>query len=62
MSLHQLLEKNGALSEDMEYVDDAKLMIYRMNNLSEEVRERFVSNVVFVVDYLNEGTFDRRKG
>ena len=62
LSLHQLLEKNGALSEDMEYVDDAKLMIYRMNNLSEEVRERFVSDVGFVADYLNEGSFDRRKG
>ena len=62
LSLHQLLEKNGALSEDIEYVDDAKLMIYRMNNLSEEVRERFVSDVGFVADYLNEGSFDRRKG
>ncbi len=62
LSLHQLLEKNGALSEDMEYVDDAKLLIYRMNNLPVEVRERFVSDVGFVADYLNEGNFDRRKG
>lgn len=62
LSLHQLLAKNGALPEDIKYVDDAKLMIYRMNNLSEEVRGRFVSDIGFVADYLNEGSFDRRKG
>lgn len=34
---------------------------WHMNNLSEEIRKRFTSDMGFVVDYLNEGSFERRK-
>ena len=43
-------------------MDDVKLEVYHMNNLSEEVRERFTSDMGFVADYLNEGSFEKRKG
>lgn len=33
-----------------------------MNHLSEEVRRRFTSDMGFVVDYLNEGGFESRRG
>lgn len=45
----------------MERVDDVKLEVYHMNKLSAEIRERFTSDMGFVVDYLNEGSFERRK-
>lgn len=32
-----------------------------MNNLPEEVRKRFTSDMGFVVDFLNEGGFERRQ-
>ena len=32
-----------------------------MNNLSAEIRERFISDMGFVVDYLNEGSFESRR-
>ncbi len=60
-SLHELLRREGASQEDLELVDDVKLAVYHMNNLSAEIRERFTSDMGFVVDYLNEGSFERRK-
>ena len=62
LSLHELLKREGAADEDLEHVDDVKLEVYHMNNLSEEVRERFTSDMGFVADYLNEGSFEKRKG
>ena len=61
MSLHELLRREGVPEEDLELVDDVKLEVYHMNNLSAEVRDRFTSDMGFVVDYLNEGSFERRK-
>ena len=60
-SLHELLRREGASEEDLMRVDDVKLEVYHMNNLSAEIRERFTSDLGFVVDYLNEGSFERRK-
>ncbi len=60
-SLHELLRREGASQEDLELADDVKLTVYHMNNLSAEIRERFTSDMGFVVDYLNEGSFERRK-
>ncbi len=60
-SLHELLRREGASQEDLELVDDVKLAVYHMNNLSAEIRERFTSDMGFVVDYLNEGSFEGRK-
>ena len=61
LSLHELLKREGASDEDLERVDDVKLEVYHMNNLSAEVRARFVSDMGFVVDYLNEGSFENRR-
>lgn len=60
-SLHELLRCEGVAKEDLEHVDDVKLEVYHMNNLSAEVRKRFNSDMGFVVDYLNEGGFESRK-
>ena len=61
MSLHELLRAEGVTQEDLERVDDVKLEVYHMRNLPKEVRDRFVSDMGFVVDYLNEGSFESRK-
>jgi len=60
-SLHELLTEEGASREDINRVDDVKLNIFHMRHLSKEVRNRFVSDMGFVVDYLNEGTLEGRK-
>ena len=61
LSLHELLRREGVADEDLEHVDDVKLEVYHMNNLSADVRERFTSDLGFVVDYLNEGSFEKRR-
>lgn len=61
LSLHELLRREGAAEEDLEHVDDVRLEIYHMNNLSAEVRKRFTSDMGFVADYLNEGSFENRR-
>ena len=61
MSLHELLRAEGATQEDLERVDDVKLEVYHMRNLPKEIRDRFISDMGFVVDYLNEGSFESRK-
>nr|WP_300663987.1 hypothetical protein [uncultured Acetatifactor sp.] len=60
-SLHELLRREGVAEEDLELVDDVKLEVYHMNNLSPEIRARFTSDMGFVADYLNEGSFENRK-
>lgn len=62
LSLHRLLAQGGASREDLELVDEMKLAVWHMRNLSREVRNRFVSDMGFVVDYLNEGNFEGRRG
>jgi len=62
LSLPGLLAQGGASREDLELVDEMKLTVWHMRNLSPEVRSRFVSDLGFVVDYLNEGNFEGRKG
>nr|WP_297864100.1 hypothetical protein [uncultured Acetatifactor sp.] len=61
LSLHDLLKAEGTVEEELAQVDDVKLEIYHMRNLSKEVRDRFKSDMGFVVDYLNEGHFENRK-
>ena len=61
LSLHELLRREGVPEEDLERVDDVKLEVYHMNNLPAEVRKRFTSDMGFVVDYLNEGSFENRR-
>lgn len=61
LSLHELLRREGVAEEDLEHVDDVKLEVYHMNSLSAEVRARFTSDLGFVADYLNEGSFDNRR-
>ena len=61
LNLHELLRREGVPEEDLELVDDVKLEVYHMNNLPAEVRNRFTSDLGFVVDYLNEGNFESRK-
>lgn len=60
LSLWELLEEEGALREELELADDVRLAVFYMRNLPREVRERFVSDMGFVVDYLNTGGFDGR--
>lgn len=61
LSLHRLLAQKGASREDLEMVDEMELTVWHMRNLSTEVRSRFVSDMGFVVDYLNEGSFEGRR-
>lgn len=61
LSLHKLLAKNGVPSKELEHADDVTLTVYRMNNLSPETRKRFVSDMGFAADYLNEGHFNNRR-
>lgn len=61
MSLHELLRAEGVTQEDLERVDDVKLEVYHIRSLEKEIRDRFVSDMGFVVDYLNEGGFENRK-
>lgn len=61
LSLHRLLAQEGASREDLEMVDEMELTVWHMRNLSTEVRSRFVSDMGFVVDYLNEGSFEGRR-
>ena len=60
LSLHELLLREGVSAENLSRVDDVKLEVYHMNNLSKEVRRRFVSDMGFVADFLNEGGFESR--
>lgn len=60
LNLHTLLLKNGVPQKYLEQIDDEKLAVYHMNNLSPEIRSRFTSDIGFVADYLNEGNFGRR--
>lgn len=61
LSLRRLLAKNGVPVKELALVNDAKLAVYHMRSLSPEIRKRFVSDMGFVVDYLNEGNFEGRK-
>ncbi len=40
---------------------DVKMKVFHMNNLPEDVRRKFTSDIGFVADYLNEGSFEKRK-
>lgn len=62
LSLYELLIAEGVAQEALTKVDDVKLEIHHMRNLPKEVRDRFESDMGFVVDYLNEGHFENRKG
>lgn len=61
LSLHKLLSWSGACQEDLKLVDEMRLEVRHMRNLPREVRKRFISDLGFVVDYLNEGSFESRK-
>lgn len=61
LSLHKLLVQNGVPMEEVKLIDDAEVAVFRMNNLSPEIRKRFVSDMGFVADYLNDGNFESRR-
>lgn len=61
LSLRKLMQEAGALQEELELTDDVDLAVYHMRNLPGEVRDRFTSDMGFVADYLNEGSFEGRK-
>lgn len=61
LSLHGLLAKYGVPEEDLLLADDMKMKVYHMHNLSWKVRKCFTSDLGFVADYLNTGSFDGRR-
>lgn len=60
-SLKELTAGEDILPQEMQMMDDVMLTIYHMRNLSAETRERFTSDMGFVADYLNEGSFEKRR-
>ena len=60
-SLRRLIERNGIFPEELQLVDDVGLALYHMRNLPAKVRDRFRSDMGFVVDYLNEGSLEGRR-
>lgn len=60
-SLHELLIQDGAEQGELKLVDDVHLEIYSMVNLPEYIRKRFNSDMGFIVDYLSEGSFEKRR-
>lgn len=61
LSLRRLLAADGAEEAELRLIDDIGLRLYHMKNLPDSVRVKFTSDMGFVVDYLNEGSFDRRR-
>lgn len=61
LTLHRLLAMDGAGEDELQFVDDMKLSVFHMRNLPKETRDRFRSDMGFVVDYLNEGSFEGRR-
>jgi len=61
LSLHELLIKHGVSSKSLHLIDDVKLTVLHMSSLSREIRNRFTSDMGFVVDYLNEKSFENRR-
>lgn len=49
---------DGAACEDLALVDEVKLTVWHMRNLPKTVRTRFTSDMGFVADFLNEGSFE----
>lgn len=50
----------GASQDELALVGDTELAVYHMQQLPEEVRKKFTSDVGFVADYLNVGGFEGR--
>lgn len=61
LSLRGLLQQNGIPEKETQLVEDVKLTLYHMKSLSKEVRDRFTSDIGFVADYLNTGSFENRR-
>lgn len=61
LSLHTLLRQNGASQKCLEMVDDVKLSVLHMKRLPEDIRDKFTSDLGFVVDFLNEENFEKRR-
>lgn len=61
LSLHELLVQNGMPRAGLHLVDDVTLSVYHMHNLPKEIRSCFTSDMGFVVDFLNEGSFENRR-
>ncbi len=62
LSLHELMRQDGAEREELDLTDDVKMNVIHMNRLTAEVRQKFTSDMGFVADFLNEGSFEGRKG
>lgn len=61
LSIYGLLRADGVNQEDVLLAEDIKLVVHHMRNLSRNIRDMFTSDIGFVVDYLNEGSFENRK-
>lgn len=54
-SLQEYFEHRGIPDELCRLIDNSKLSVFEMRNLPPQVREKFVSDMRLVVDYLAEG-------
>lgn len=54
-SISQLFSKHDLTSQEQNYIDEIRLHVWEMRHLSQEVRERFHSDMRIVLDYLAEG-------
>lgn len=61
LSIHGLLKADGVAKEDMLLAEDIRLTVHHMRRLPREIRDKFTSDIGFVADYLNEGSFENRK-
>lgn len=61
LSMHELLAEDGAAGEDIGLAEDIRLTVHHMRNVPKAVRDRFTSDIGFVADYLNEGSFENRR-
>lgn len=61
LSIHELLAEGGAAGEDIGLAEDVRLSVHHMRNIPKAVRDLFTSDMGFVADYLNEGSFENRR-
>lgn len=59
-------QKNAPMADSIDrcappLVDDVHLIVHHMSSLPPETRSLFVSDMGFVVDYLNDGSFEKRR-
>lgn len=61
LSLHELLVQDGTIQDEISRIENVKLEVHHMRNLPKEVRDQFTSDIGFVAEYLNTGSFESRR-